>query len=397
MQRLVVILSDIEISSGDQYDDFPHTTYLENFLGKYNLGSYLEQEIDLVFNGDTFDFLKMEVDGKFPHLIDDQIALKKLERVKYAHGAFFEGIKSFLSSGNKPRRVHFITGNHDMELLFPEVQRRIVGLCGGSGQIFFPGFSLDIGDLHIEHGNQIDNLFAIDPYRPFLNYKGKKILNLPWATVTLLNAILPHRDDFFELDRIKPRNEIFNELPSFKEFALSLLWDYWTGDYLKDYFRSSDPLKKVSWSMLKEAFKRSFFFFNADVELENELHQKMITTDQYKVYVLGHTHDPKLVSFGDRKIIQAGCIRDEFMLKKDGTFSLIPKSYVEVTLENNLVTTTNLLEFSGPELLTERYPSSLSAYHDKLQRKLGSADKRLKSRIDIENQELRESQETKES
>lgn len=391
MERLVVVLSDIEISSGDKYDDFPHTEYFANFLAKYNNSSFLEQEIDLVFNGDTFDFLKMEVDGSFPHLIDSEIALKKVKQVKKAHPYFFNAINSFLNNGNRPRRVHFITGNHDMELMFPEVQREITSICGGSGQIFFPGFSLDIGDLHIEHGNQIDNLFAIDPYKPFLSYQGKKILNLPWATVTLLNAILPHRDDFYELDRIKPRNEIFDEIPSFKEFVLGLLWDYWTGDYLKDYFRSNDPLKRVSWSMLREAFKRSFFFFNADVELENQLHKQMVKTDQYKVYVLGHTHDPKLVSFGDRKIIQSGCFRDEFMLNKDGTFTLIPKSYVEVSLKSNMVATTNILEIDGPEIDEKDYPKSLNAYHQVIQEKLGPADQRLKSRIDIENQEMLES------
>lgn len=391
MERLVVILSDIEISSGDKYDDFPHTEYFANFLSKYNEGHFLQQEIDLVFNGDTFDFLKMQVNGTFPHLVDSEIALKKVKKVKEAHPHFFSSISSFLNSGQRPRRVHFITGNHDMEILFPEVQREITSICGGSGQIFFPGFSLDIGDLHIEHGNQIDNLFAIDQYKPFLSYQGKRILNLPWATVTLLNAILPHRDDFYELDRIKPRNEIFDEIPSFKEFVLGLLWDYWTGDYLKDYFRSNDPLKRVSWSMLREAFKRSFFFFNADVELENQLHKQMVKTDQYKVYVLGHTHDPKLVTFGDRKIIQAGCFRDEFMLNKDGTFTLIPKSYVEVCLKNNMVSTSNILEIDGPQIDEKDFPKSLSAYHEIIQNKLGPADQRLKSRIDIENQEILES------
>lgn len=395
MERLVVILGDIEISSGDKYDDFPHTDYFAEFLDKYNNQDYLEKEIDLVFNGDTFDFLKMDVDGQFPHLIDSEIALKKVKRVKKVHSKIFSSISKFVNSGSRPRRVHFITGNHDMELLFPEVQREITSSCGGSGQIFFPGFSLDIGDLHIEHGNQVDNLFAIDQYRPFLNYQGKRILNLPWATVTLLNAILPHRNDFYELDRIKPRNEIFEEIPSFKEFVLGLLWDYWTGDYLKDYFRSNDPLKRVSWSMLREAFKRSFFFFNADVELETQLHKQMVKSDQYKVYVFGHTHDPKLSSFGDRKIIQAGCFRDEFMMNKDGTFSLIPKSYVEVTMKNNMVSTTNIIEVPGPELSESQFPKPLNSYHEKIQEKLGTADERLKSRIDIENQEMLESKDEK--
>lgn len=387
-KRYVIVLSDIELGAGDEFDDFPHPEFLAGFL------SDLEQrvganEIDLVFNGDTFDFLKTSIEGKFPHLINKNIALAKLDRVARAHLQFFQAIEEWLDNASKPRRVYFLVGNHDMELLFPEVQSRIVELCGGSGQIFFPGFELNIGDLHIEHGNQLDNLFSVPPGEPFITHGGEEILNLPWATVTLMNVILPHREDFYELDRVKPRELVFELIPSLKEFVLGVLWRYWTTDFI----RSNDPLKKVRWSMVREAFKRSFMF-NPDVEIENITVQRMRTHNDFKVYVLGHLHDPKITSYGNRRLIELGCIRDEYMYElEDKSFTPIAKSYAEICMVRNQVETANLLEIAPLEDCYKRLPRPLESYHDVLARKLGTAEERLKDKLDIENQEEKEKSE----
>lgn len=389
-KRIVAILSDIEMSTGDQYDDFPHTQFLCDFISRFNDSPYLDVEVDLVFNGDTFDFLKIPIEQQTPHLIDDEIALKKLKAVHNAHHLFFAAIDTFLSHGQRSRRVHFIAGNHDPEVLFPKVQSEIVSLCGGSGQIFFPGLQLKIGDLHIEHGNQHDSLFKFDPQNTFINHQGKKYLNLPWATVTLLNVMMPHRSDFYELDRIKPRELSLEMIPNLKEFILSTLWSYWTKDFLKDYMRTNDPLKKISWGMLKETMRRSVFF-NPDVEINRFFYDQIVHHEDVKVYVIGHMHNPFIRSYGNRKVIQSGCFRDEFMLESDReSFTPIPKTYVEVELMNNLVTKSNLIEITPPEESYKRIPKGLQSYIEVIDKKLGTAEQRLKDKLEIEAQEEKE-------
>ncbi len=378
------------MSSGDQYDDFPHSGFLADFLNKYNREEYLEKEIDLVFNGDTFDFLKTAIDGHTPHLIDEEIALKKIKIVYNAHAVFFKGIEAFLEYGNKARRVHFIVGNHDPEILFPKVQSEIISYCGGSGQIFFPGFSLKIGDLHIEHGNQHDALFRMDPNRPFIQHNGTKYLNLPWATVTLLNVIMPHREEFYELDRIKPRELSLQIIPNLKEFILSTLWKYWTKDFLKDYLRTNDPLKRVNWGMLKETMRRSLFF-NPDVEINKYFYDQITHNEDVRLYVIGHMHNPYIRSYGNRKVIQSGCFRDEFMIESDlKSYTAIPKTYTEIELYRNMVQTSNLIEIQGPELDDSRIPSPLQDFIPIIEKKLGTAEERLQDKLDIEAQEERE-------
>lgn len=392
-ERLVVVLSDIEMGNGKKVDDFLHTNLLVEFIRKYQAKEYKTKEVDLVFNGDSFDFLKTPVNGNFPHLIDADIALKKLEIISKAHKNFFDALGEFVESSTKPRRVHFVVGNHDMELFFPEVQNKIIQLCGGSGQIQFPGLTLTIGDLHIEHGNQHDSLFSLNPLQPFISYKGKDILNLPWATVTLLNAVLPLHDTFCELDRIKPRHEIFQKAPVFKEFLMGELWKYWTDDFVNDFIRSDDPLKKVSWSMVKEALKRSFFF-NPDVEVGN-LPVEIITKRTHaNVYVIGHMHEPKLNSYGNRKIIQSGCLRDEYMMDEAGeVYTPIAKGFLEIHMKKNQVVRTIIDEIEAPKEMYNRMPKPIKFYARKVEKLLGDEKERLQNRIEIEEQEIKEANE----
>lgn len=387
--RKAIILSDIEMGAGDKFDDFPHTAFLVDFLNRYNTPEYAKTELDLVFNGDTFDFLKVDIGGTFPHLIDEYIALTKFSRIAHAHGDFFEAIKQFIDSGQRPRRVHFIVGNHDMELFFPRIQGRIIDLCGGSGQIFFPGFQLTLRDLYIEHGNQRDTLFSVDANEIFIEYESRNVLKLPWATVTLLNAILPCREELYMLDRIKPRSFLFQTMPELKEYVLGRLWRYWT----KDYIRSNDPLKKVSWAMVKETLKRSFYAFQPDVEIDRSLDALRKQNPHLRTFVFGHLHEASARSYGNRKIVQAGCFRDEFMLTEhDMSYHPIPKSYIEVDFVDNQVSTVHLMEVVNPHIDLSEYPQSLDYYAQLIESRLGSAETRLQAQQEIQAHEAIEHQ-----
>lgn len=362
--RAIIIISDIEVSTGGMGDDFPHSDYFLSFFQKYNLGEFVDREVDLVFNGDTLDFLKTDIDGLYPHLIDENIALIKLELIAEAHPKFFEAISIFLAHPGKARRVHFIVGNHDQEILFPKVQDRIIELCGGSGQVMFPGFEMRIGDMLIEHGSQKDSLFQVPADAPFVDFNGKKILNLPWASVTLLNVFMPIHHEIAGIDRIIPKMVIAEKHPELKEILLGALWRYWTQDYMKSVYSFDDPLKKISWNMIKEALKRTFSF-DPNVGVGDHYVQKMVKESFPRLHVIGHTHEPKVYTFGDRKVIQAGCFRHEFMLDvASESYSLIPKSYVEVLMQNNRVVLSNMLEVEGPIPSNEYYPKPLKEYID---------------------------------
>jgi len=345
--RLVVVLSDIEMGAGGLLDDFPSTGFLGELILAYNRPPFRDLAVDLVFNGDTFDLLKTPVDGKYPRRVTEQVAVAKLERVIEAHGDFFQALRRFLAHSSAERRAYFVVGNHDLELVFPDVRAAVAREAGERG-VAFPGFTLDIGDLHMEHGAQVDPMFTVDTDNPLMEHEGEQILALPWGSDALLEVAIPLQRVMYDLDRLKPRRQVFELLPEVRDLLVGAFWRYWTRDYWRELLSRNDPMKRVSWTLLKEVVYR---FGSLDTEVsEGAAFRRMVKeSDQYAVIVLGHLHRPGWWSFGDRKVLHTGCFRDEFMMDAAGNvLRLIPKTYAEVYLRGERVARSHLVEVDGP-------------------------------------------------
>src|SRR5690606_19215385 len=172
------------MGAGGPTDDFPHSDWLGELLLTYNEPPYHRVAVELVFAGDTFDLLKTPYQGEYPRHVTADVALHKLAAIGAVHQPFFTAVRRFLEHREAERRVHFIVGNHDLELLFPEVQRELRRLLGDDPRVNMAGFELHVGDVHIEHGQQADAVFRMEePW--FVEYQGQRILNLPWGSVAL--------------------------------------------------------------------------------------------------------------------------------------------------------------------------------------------------------------------
>lgn len=387
VERVIVVMSDIEMGAGGALDDFPHTDWLGELILSYNEGEYATQPLDLVFNGDTFDFLKVSFRGGYPRHISGEVARGKTVRVAAAHPGFFDALRRFLDHEGAERRVHFIVGNHDPEIVFPDVQDLIRTMAGGSDRILFPGFSLDIGSVHIEHGNQSDSLFRFDPDALFVaSETGEELLNLPWASVSLLDVAIPMHEDLHFFDRCVPKDEVLALVPEIKELLLERYWSYWTRDYWKG--SRTDPLKTVKWSMLKEIFGRYFFSHDPDVSPVADYFIKMVQDDKsIDLCLIGHVHSPALWSYGRQRFIQAGCMRDEYVLDDDeGNYSPLPKSYVEVYMAEGRPLRSLLVEVEGPLVPEEWRPATLLDTRERIQALLAPAADREKRLAEQEAQ-----------
>ena len=183
--QLLLVIGDVEMGAGGVLDDFPHSDWLGQLVCSYNEPPFSELDIDLVFNGDVFDLLKTSYLGAWPRHITGEVAVGKMARIASAHPGFFEGVRRFLDHGRAQRRVFFIVGNHDPELLYPDVQLMIRSKLGTFENVIFPGFTLRIGRVHIEHGSQMDPFFRMERRRPFIEYRGETMLNISWGAVAL--------------------------------------------------------------------------------------------------------------------------------------------------------------------------------------------------------------------
>lgn len=358
--RLVVSFSDIEMGAGGPYDDFPRSDFLAEIVRSYGRDPYRWLNVDLVFNGDTFDLLKTSYRGGFPHHVTRDIAIDKIERVAAAHGVFFDQLREFLREDPERRRAFFVVGNHDMELLFPEVQTMIRERVGAPESVYFPGLSLSLGRLHVEHGSQLDALFRVDPDRPFIHRRdGEVLLNLSWAAVALLDVAIPLQPLLYHHDRLKPRDLVLELIPEAKELLTSEFWTYWTRRYWREVWAGDDPLKTVSWTMLKELVRR-LVSWDAEVAMGDDLQRRMVRSDDFDLYLVGHQHEPGWWSHGSRKVLRTGCMRDEFMLADRGAVQIpINKTWAEVYMSGPEVVRSHLVEVHAPERPRGTMPESI--------------------------------------
>lgn len=166
MSKRTLVVSDLHLADGHSIlDGFgqEQQAAFEGLLRAMEPGGLLGgsgdiNDIELVINGDCFDFLTTP-----PYLSDgittSAITCGKIAAIIAHHRPFFEALQRFLTTPG--RHVTFLPGNHDIELVFPIAQERIChAICGQphTASIAFVSarFYRPAPDVYIEHGNHYD-------------------------------------------------------------------------------------------------------------------------------------------------------------------------------------------------------------------------------------------------
>ena len=172
MSKRILIISDLHLADGHAIlDGFgrEQQAALEGLLLATEPGGSLapletagndgiQGEVELVINGDCFDLLAIP-----PYLADGTstpaIAREKLAAIVPVHRAFFAALRRFLRAPG--RRVTFIPGNHDIELVFTQAQefvRRAIDAGEQAANVSFcqKRYYRPLADAYIEHGHHYD-------------------------------------------------------------------------------------------------------------------------------------------------------------------------------------------------------------------------------------------------
>ncbi len=360
--RSILVLSDIEMGEPGPYDDFPHDGFLADLILSYVRPPYDGMPVDLVLNGDILDLLKTSIGGNYTRYVTADVALQKIQIVLDSHPGFMEALKAFGSHGSGNKRIFFIAGNHDTEILFPEVQRHLRALLADVPHFEFPGLQLTLGPVYFEHGHQRDTIFAMDPEQLFVEFNGEKILRLPWGTCALLDAAMPLRPLLYHHDRLRPRFLIFERMPKIRKVIVKAFRRYWMRDYLwESIVHYGDPTRELSWKMIREIVFR-LYTADPDVVLSDDLAQLLKTSPDLEVVSIGHLHTPSWQMHARRYLVQTGCLRDEFEIHHyDDKLVPIDKSYGEILLVEGHVEDVRLFHVQGPERPPGTYPGDIFA------------------------------------
>ncbi len=174
-QNDIVIVGDLHLAAG--YDchkglfhlneDFFYDDEFARFLDNLRSRATAENRAwRLVILGDFLDFPLVDVGQPLPVNTDDALAaicINKLDLIAQGHPKVFEALGRFVAAGFP---LDIVPGNHDVDLLRPLVQQRLIELVRRASPhhdvsaaiTFHPWIYYLPGVLYAEHGNQYHDI-----------------------------------------------------------------------------------------------------------------------------------------------------------------------------------------------------------------------------------------------
>ncbi len=308
MKKIRLIVSDFHLGNGRFRSD-GRVNPLEDFLYDEEFIEFLEYhgqtdepyDVELIINGDFFNMIQLMPDEQDLGILTERAAVAKIEAILAGHPALIEALRSF--NAQPHRRLVFVLGNHDPQLLWKGVQEILKRAI--QGELVFVEDSYRFDDVHVEHGHALEPIFEMQKDRYFLT-KGwpEPILNLPWGVFFV-------KDYLYQIKRRRP----FADKVS--PYSLFMRWlafnDFWFG---------MRALLSYLWFIFKTRFSRlplkragAFKGFGAIVSLTRsptlaEEVMEILERERCRIVVLGHTHIPVHVNLGSGEYLNPGSWND---------------------------------------------------------------------------------------
>ncbi len=343
MLKNIFVISDVELGQGDIFDDFKDEHLLIGFLKK------ITQEKGkniLILNGDTFDFLKMHYQGRFTHHITEEISVWKMQRIIETYPRIFQTLREFLNKS--ANEIHFIIGNHDYDLHWPGVQKLLQQTLGHPNKITFGG-SFDTKELHVEHGNQVDYFYKFTDENPFLKHRGKVLLNLPFGNMVVTRYFIELKR-LFPLEERYPRHQAFDNFPAFAKMKQKIAYNFIIkGIFLNFILSLGDPIASVPYlNLIKHVFTHGLELHDEMKFIKKRFKSMIKLYPGRQAYIMGHLHITHHEVNAAKNHIQivTNTWREEYDISRNKEHVLKPKTYAQITYENDQLQKVDLLTYS---------------------------------------------------
>jgi UDP-2,3-diacylglucosamine pyrophosphatase LpxH len=223
MPTTVLVISDLHLGDGngawELWRDPQQASFASLLAATQPGGALADEQVELVINGDCFDFLLARPELGARLTTDVLVAHAKWAGIAAAHDAWFAQLQAFTQTPG--HRVTFIIGNHDLELYYPSIRARVRrAIDGPPGTVRFclTRAYQPLPDVIIEHGCQSDPWNAIpaiwDGKAP-LSTPGQLEtgdlfsapvgpLALPWGARYFYRVLLPVKQHFAYFDMMYP-------------------------------------------------------------------------------------------------------------------------------------------------------------------------------------------------
>lgn len=300
-KEVKVVLSDLHLGTGTRpgeinpYEDFHEDDRLAELIRHYCQGVYEHIPVEIILNGDILDLLKVPYRGEFRTEVTEEVALEKVRRCIRGHPVVFDALAAFCRQPQK--RITYVAGNHDLDVVFPRVQALIrarLGLREGSESLRFLTeawlYRLP-GGVVVTHGHQFEEMNRTEGGKLIrILDDGREVVNLPWGSIFFARVLAPAKLERPIIDLVHPlASFILWGLVFDLRFTLKMLWKiliFFAKTRLKKiYERELDVLK--TFQILVEEFA----LYN---NLERRASRLLRSADDMKALIVGHSHKARM-------------------------------------------------------------------------------------------------------
>ncbi|NJN94609.1 MAG: hypothetical protein HC875_11190 [Anaerolineales bacterium] len=298
------VLSDLHLGAEPR-----ERTYLEEFATDKKLAHFLQQirqesdrdqrEIELIINGDLFEFLQIPAVDDFDptatypaelYLDSSEAAsLKRLNLIVAGHPEVFDALSDFMRVEAPQRRITIIKGNHDVNLYWSGVKARLREVLGASGTrsslLLFAEEFVSREKIYVEHGHQ--RAEKMNCYHDFLDprlYTDLSQLYYPTGSRFAIDVVNDLGREYWFFDYVKPMTTlIWYALSKDFDFAARLLARFIRHTpalVLSDFTLGNNTLTDDPWlENLENSETRSGLAerYSADPDFRRQFHHQMHT------------------------------------------------------------------------------------------------------------------------
>jgi UDP-2,3-diacylglucosamine pyrophosphatase LpxH len=304
-RKLKVVISDFHLGKGpyrddgsvNVFEDFRADGRFAEFLDYHRAGDHAEDEVELIVNGDFFNLLSVDLDGRLADAMTERVVIEKIAAIVRGHPQVFDALRRFATSPGKS--IVFVMGNHDPGFLFGGVRDLVSEVVGGRHAYVLDGYDFD--GVHVEHGMQHEPLNAYDPKRYFVERGGQVSINLPLGARYILEvlnsekALRPYIDKVAPFRRYMGWALLNDPAVVFKISAKSI--DFGLRAVARTLLRRFPHVDEVS---PREVLER-LVLFTAYPTLEREA-KHLLAKRGYHTVVMGHTHVPLYREYARDKV-----------------------------------------------------------------------------------------------
>ena len=310
-KKIKLVTSDMHLSAGrfidgmqNPHEDFYFDQEFIEFMEYFSTGNFGNGcEVELILNGDVFDFLNVPINDEFPDVVNSSIALEKLHAIFAGHPEVTRAMQNFIKKPGK--RIIYNVGNHDMDFFFPEVREEFCKTLGGenwSKDSVWVNTELEFLDypegIQIHHGNQFEAVHKTNYNKPFLTENvPEPLLYMPWGSVYVLKIINRLKWERDYIDKVKPAKFFMvyglltDPIFTIRFFLLSAFY------FLNTRF-IYNPKRRATIRNTLSIMKQEITPFHG---LEDDARGILDKNPNVSTVIIGHTHGPMQRFYRDGK------------------------------------------------------------------------------------------------